>query len=271
MVRRIEMIRLVSTILILLLATVPVYADEYDFERRQRNARGVWECTYTYILYNENGKHLSGKTLENVGDQIFLKISENAISFKSKLEWTNPSKIEWNSGYLTASSNQMLFNFNMETKVFAKSTVLNFTASPIIVSSLGICKKLDKKHEGLSKRDNSDTNYLFICSKAEYYDKATKKGPMKVNASASVSISEDQQKAELLLGSKTNSLIGTRTNHYMNLTKEGTDGEHIFSGVENAGNSKADTFFSYYTEKRELLASYADVVVRFKECNDMGN
>jgi TPR repeat protein len=115
------------------------------------------------------------------------------------------------------------------------------------------------------------TTYLFVCNDAEYYDKASKKGPMEVMASASVTILVDQKKAELLLGSKTNSLINTRANHDMDLTVELTDGEYVFTGVEDTGNSKTDTFFSYYADKRELLASYADVVVKFKECVDMGN
>jgi hypothetical protein len=56
----------------------------------------------------------------------------------------------------------------------------------------------------------------------------------------------------------------------MDLTIENTDGETIFAGVEDTGNPDTDTYFTYYTDKKELLASYPDVVIKFKECTDMG-
>ena len=56
----------------------------------------------------------------------------------------------------------------------------------------------------------------------------------------------------------------------MDLTIENSDGEYIFTGIEDTGNSSTDTFFSYFTDKKELLASYHDVVIKFKECTDMG-
>lgn len=126
---------------------------------------------------------------------------------------------------------------------------------------------IDGPHDKVTEKGQT---YLFICNKAEYYDKASKKGPMEVMASSSVTISADQKKAELLLGSKTNKLIGTRTNHDMDLTIENTDGEYIFTGVEDTGNENTDIYFSYYTDKKELLASYPDVVIKFKDCTDMG-
>ena len=132
---------LLSLIFLFLLSSSSiVLADEYDFERRQRNARGIWQCKLTYLLYNENGEHLSDKTVYKVGDKYFFKISEDTISFMDKGEWVNTHKIEWDLMNLTASSKDMVLNFDIKTGVLARAYVRNFITT-VVVSSLSACKR----------------------------------------------------------------------------------------------------------------------------------
>jgi len=140
-----------------------------------------------------------------------------------------------------------------------------------IVSSADSLEDGVRAHEAENHQKTKEPNYLFICNNnAEYVDKADNKGPAKVMASASVTISMGQKKAELLLGSKTESLIGARSNSSMDISLEKVDGEIVITGVEDTGNPDTDIFFSYYTDKKELFVSYPDVVIIFKDCVDMG-
>jgi TPR repeat protein len=171
----------------------------------------------------------------------------------------------------------MWFNIagsNGDNEAIEHRTMLEKEMTPSqIEKAQDMAREWVERHRGRSIESSSkkNTTYLFVCNNAEYYDKASKKGPTEVMASASVTIQTDQKKAELLLGSKTNSLLNTRANHDMDLAVELTDGEYIFTGTEDTGNPETDTYFSYFTKKKELLASYSDVVIKFNECVDMGS
>jgi uncharacterized protein len=117
----------------------------------------------------------------------------------------------------------------------------------------------------------SNNRYLIGCdNNAEYYDKESKKKTLEAEVSAAITIDADQQKASLSVVSTNDNLIGVRSNDTLSLTIELDEGENVYSGIEKTGDPKSKIYFSYYAVKKMLLASYADVVIKFNKCVDLG-
>ncbi len=111
---------------------------------------------------------------------------------------------------------------------------------------------------------------LFVCGNGgQMYNKETKKGPITLtalNVAGSVTIDASTMTSELVVGSRTNEIIGQRSNANLNVVREEQNGEVLLTGM----TSDQSIYFTYYTTKNELFASYRDIVLKFKGCVDFG-
>jgi hypothetical protein len=106
---------------------------------------------------------------------------------------------------------------------------------------------------------------LFVCNDAQFIDKRTKSKPKRANISASVTVDLEARTAELLLGSKSIKTIGTRSNKGMKTSVDKEGGDKVLVGA----TSDEVIYFTLNPKRKTLLASYADLMVKFGKCVNM--
>jgi len=100
---------------------------------------------------------------------------------------------------------------------------------------------------------------LFVCKDAQFIDKRTESKPKRANISASLTVDLDTRTAELLLGSRSIKMIGTRSNKGMKTSVDKEGGDKVLVGA----TSDEAIYFTLNPKRMTLLASYSDVMVRF--------
>jgi len=107
---------------------------------------------------------------------------------------------------------------------------------------------------------------LFVCKDAQFIDKRTNSKPKRANISASLTVDLDTRTAELLLGSRSIKMIGTRSNKGMQTSVDKEGGDKVLVGA----TGDEVIYFTLNPTRKTLLASYADLMVKFGKCVNMG-
>ena len=109
-------------------------------------------------------------------------------------------------------------------------------------------------------------NYLFICTSGGFYERATDRTESALFA-VSITFNIKDKTSEVLIGSRSNSVIGQREAlHFDGLVREN---EGTVTGFMQE-NTDTSEYWTLETDDDRALVSLDDIVIRAEDCVDMG-